>query len=79
MQSQKNIDFITNDDPSIYQKVCAAFYSRRQSVSGKSLTSFPEDTSLPYSGFQPEPSGLQVEDHNHHTGRAASSSIEIKY
>ncbi|GFS76502.1 hypothetical protein TNCV_1621231 [Trichonephila clavipes] len=61
VQSQKNIDFITNDDHSIEEKGCAAFHSRRESISGESLTSFLEDTSMPYSGFEPEPSRIQAE------------------
>ncbi|GFX45550.1 hypothetical protein TNCV_2740871 [Trichonephila clavipes] len=42
--------------------------SRRESISGESPISFHEDTSMPYSGFEPEPTRLQVECHNHHTG-----------
>ncbi|GFT96231.1 down syndrome cell adhesion molecule-like protein Dscam2 [Trichonephila clavipes] len=36
---------------------------------GESSTSFPvENTSLPYSGFEPKPTRLQAEGHIHHTG-----------
>ncbi|GFY31825.1 hypothetical protein TNCV_4201341 [Trichonephila clavipes] len=64
--------FITNDDPRIEQK--GAFHARRESISGESPTCFPEDTSLPCSGFEPEPTRLQAEGHNHHTGWAATES-----
>ncbi|GFU59291.1 hypothetical protein TNCV_4198131 [Trichonephila clavipes] len=47
-------DFITNDDPNIEQKGCAAFHSGRESISGGSPISFTEDTAMPYSGFEPE-------------------------
>ncbi|GFT33530.1 hypothetical protein TNCV_4381281 [Trichonephila clavipes] len=67
-QSQKNSDFITNDDPSKEQKKYAVFLSRRESISGESPISFPEGTSLPYSVFEPEPTRLQDEGHNHHIG-----------
>ncbi|GFT81115.1 uncharacterized protein TNCV_955041 [Trichonephila clavipes] len=60
IQPQKNIDFIINEYPSIGQKGFSAFYSRRESISCESPTSFPEDTSMPYSGFEPEPTRLQV-------------------
>ncbi|GFV48127.1 hypothetical protein TNCV_3554061 [Trichonephila clavipes] len=46
-QSQKNADFITNDDPSKEQKRYAAFLSRWKSISGESPTSFPGDTRIP--------------------------------
>ncbi|GFV86096.1 hypothetical protein TNCV_670931 [Trichonephila clavipes] len=29
---------------------------------------FPEDTSMPYPGFEPELTRLQAECHSHHTG-----------
>ncbi|GFT03349.1 hypothetical protein TNCV_2985211 [Trichonephila clavipes] len=61
----KNTDFITNDEPSKEQKRYAAFLSRRKSISGESPISFPEDTSIPYSGF--EPTRSQAECHNHPT------------
>ncbi|GFX44339.1 hypothetical protein TNCV_1097791 [Trichonephila clavipes] len=56
--------FITNDDDdlSIENKDCAAFHLRRESISGESPTSFPEDTSIPYPGFEPEFIGFQVSD-----------------
>ncbi|GFS98204.1 hypothetical protein TNCV_3924961 [Trichonephila clavipes] len=58
------------DDPSIEQKGCAAFHSRRESITGESPTSFSEeDTVMPYSGF--EPTRLQAEGHIYHTGWAA--------
>ncbi|GFU33166.1 hypothetical protein TNCV_4156761 [Trichonephila clavipes] len=37
----------------------------------ENLTSFPEDTSMPYSGFEPEPTRLQAQCHNHYTSWAA--------
>ncbi|GFX02554.1 hypothetical protein TNCV_728081 [Trichonephila clavipes] len=51
----------------IEQRGCAAFHSRRESISGESPASFLEDISMPYSGFEPEPTGLQAECHKHHT------------
>ncbi|GFW42199.1 hypothetical protein TNCV_1206551 [Trichonephila clavipes] len=33
---------------------------------------FPEDTTKSYSGFEPEPTLLQAEGHNHHTGWATT-------
>ncbi|GFX65489.1 hypothetical protein TNCV_4735371 [Trichonephila clavipes] len=60
--------FITSDDPSIEQKRCTAFHLRRESISGGSPTSFPGDTSMPYSRFEPEPTQLQAECHNYHPG-----------
>ncbi|GFV37879.1 hypothetical protein TNCV_2662921 [Trichonephila clavipes] len=65
IQTQKNIDFITNYDPSIERKGCAAFHSRRESISVKIPTSFFEDKSMPYSGFETEPTRLQAEYHDH--------------
>ncbi|GFX46421.1 general transcription factor II-I repeat domain-containing protein 2 [Trichonephila clavipes] len=42
-------------------------HSRRESITGKSPTSFPEEnTSMPYSGFESEPTQLQAEGHSHH-------------
>ncbi|GFT12960.1 hypothetical protein TNCV_5096261 [Trichonephila clavipes] len=47
----------------------AAFHSRRESITGESPTSFPEEnTTMLYSGFEPEPARSQAEDDNHHTG-----------
>ncbi|GFV16501.1 uncharacterized protein TNCV_4785631 [Trichonephila clavipes] len=55
----------------IEQKRCAPFPSKQESISGESATSFPEDTSMPYSEFETEPTRLQAEGHIHYTGRAA--------
>ncbi|GFU58155.1 hypothetical protein TNCV_696681 [Trichonephila clavipes] len=58
--------------PVYNKKSCAAFHSRRESIIGESLTSFPEEnTTMPYSGFEPEPTRLQAEGHIHHTGCVA--------
>ncbi|GFS64315.1 hypothetical protein TNCV_3955181 [Trichonephila clavipes] len=52
-----------------YKKRCAAFHSRRESITGESPTTFlEENTTMPYSGFEPEPVRLQAELHIHHTG-----------
>ncbi|GFY35691.1 hypothetical protein TNCV_2619831 [Trichonephila clavipes] len=75
-QSQKNTYFVKNDDLSIEQKSCGAFHSRRESIPGKSSTSFPEDTFMPYSGFEPEPTALRAECHNHHS-RCSVSYIPL--
>ncbi|GFT08374.1 hypothetical protein TNCV_3423281 [Trichonephila clavipes] len=41
---------------------CAAFHSRRESITGERPTSFPEENStMPYSGFEPELTRLQAE------------------
>ncbi|GFV23745.1 mariner Mos1 transposase [Trichonephila clavipes] len=53
--------------PAYKKKGCAAFHSRREFISGESSTSFTEDTSMPYSGFEPEPARLHAECHNHYT------------
>ncbi|GFY00274.1 hypothetical protein TNCV_4710761 [Trichonephila clavipes] len=66
--SQKSTDFITNDDPSKEQKRYAAFLSRRESISDESPTSFPENTSMPYSRFEHERTRSHAECHNNHTG-----------
>ncbi|GFU79526.1 hypothetical protein TNCV_2915861 [Trichonephila clavipes] len=50
--------------PACNKRGCAAFYSRRESITGESPTSFPEETTtMPYSGFEPEPIRLQDEGH----------------
>ncbi|GFX19326.1 hypothetical protein TNCV_3014651 [Trichonephila clavipes] len=68
--------FITNDDPSIEQKECAAFQSRQESISGESPTSFPEDTPMPYSGFECESTRLLAECHNHLEEFFSSTMVE---
>ncbi|GFX05753.1 transposable element Tcb2 transposase [Trichonephila clavipes] len=60
--------FIPNDDPRKEQNRYAAFLSRREPIFGESPISFPKDTPMPYSGFEPEPTQLQAERHNNHTG-----------
>ncbi|GFU84827.1 hypothetical protein TNCV_2127681 [Trichonephila clavipes] len=53
-----------------------AFHLRRESITGKSLASFPEEnTSMPYSGFEPETTWLQAEGHIYHTGWVADIII----
>ncbi|GFU63305.1 uncharacterized protein TNCV_661391 [Trichonephila clavipes] len=44
----------------IEQKRCSAFLPRRESISGEGPTSFPEDASMPYSGFKAEPTQFKV-------------------
>ncbi|GFU40576.1 hypothetical protein TNCV_3229761 [Trichonephila clavipes] len=42
--------------PAYNKKGCAAFHSRRESITGESPTSFPEEnTTMPYSGFGYKP------------------------
>ncbi|GFV64724.1 hypothetical protein TNCV_1636771 [Trichonephila clavipes] len=54
------------------EKRCAAFHSRWESITCENPTSFPEeDTTMPYSGLEPEPPRLQAEGHIHHTGWTA--------
>ncbi|GFU79517.1 hypothetical protein TNCV_2915771 [Trichonephila clavipes] len=62
--------------PAYNKRGCVAFYSRRESITGESPTSFPEEnTTMPYSGFEPEPTRLQVEGHIHHTDRWRGYSL----
>ncbi|GFW37158.1 hypothetical protein TNCV_5020561 [Trichonephila clavipes] len=42
-------------------------HSRQESISDENPTSFLEDTSMPYPGFEPEPTRLQSECHKLHT------------
>ncbi|GFX47036.1 hypothetical protein TNCV_316591 [Trichonephila clavipes] len=51
-------------------KEYAAFISRRESIKSESPTSFPEDTTMPYLGF--EPTRLLAESHIHRTDWAAT-------
>ncbi|GFV91718.1 hypothetical protein TNCV_4762831 [Trichonephila clavipes] len=58
-------------------KGCAAFRSRRESITCESPTSFLEEgTTTPYSGCELEPTRLQAEDHIPHTDWAASESVK---
>ncbi|GFU20155.1 hypothetical protein TNCV_2557451 [Trichonephila clavipes] len=50
--------------PAYDKKECAAFHSRRESGTGESPNSFPEEnTTMPYSGFEAGPTRLQAEGH----------------
>ncbi|GFV77599.1 uncharacterized protein TNCV_616191 [Trichonephila clavipes] len=56
----------------------AAFHSRRESITGESPTPIPEEnTTMPYSGFELEPTRLQAENHIYHTGWAAICTLII--
>ncbi|GFW54853.1 hypothetical protein TNCV_2654921 [Trichonephila clavipes] len=47
--------------PAYNKKGCAAFHSRRESMTGESPASFPEEnTAMPYSGFEPDPTRLHA-------------------
>ncbi|GFT60100.1 transposable element Tcb1 transposase [Trichonephila clavipes] len=47
----------------------AAFLSRRESITGESPSSFPEeDTTMPFRIFKPKTTRFQAKDHIHHTG-----------
>ncbi|GFU01691.1 hypothetical protein TNCV_1522261 [Trichonephila clavipes] len=70
---------LVEEEKSTEQKGCAAFHSKRESISGGNPTSFPEDTSLPYSGFGPEPTRLQTEGHNHHIGWVEMPALEKSF
>ncbi|GFV52164.1 hypothetical protein TNCV_5070851 [Trichonephila clavipes] len=61
------------------QKGCAAFHSRRESITGESPTSFQEDTSMVYMEFEPEPTSLQAEGHNHYTVWAANRLSDLAF
>ncbi|GFW03548.1 hypothetical protein TNCV_3020601 [Trichonephila clavipes] len=53
------------------EKGCAAFHSRRESITGESPSSFPEqNTPMPYP--EPEPTWLQAKGNIHHTGWLAN-------
>ncbi|GFT79454.1 hypothetical protein TNCV_604551 [Trichonephila clavipes] len=61
-------------------KGCAVFLSRRESVKGENPTSFPEEnTTTPYSGFEPDPTRLQADGHIHHTVWAANYIDEAHF
>ncbi|GFW57605.1 hypothetical protein TNCV_2925241 [Trichonephila clavipes] len=50
--------------PAYNKKGCAAFHSRQESITDASPTSFPEEnTTMPHSGFEPEPTQFQAEGH----------------
>ncbi|GFW42489.1 hypothetical protein TNCV_4256841 [Trichonephila clavipes] len=75
---QKNRDLLQTMIPAYNKKGCAAFHSRRESITGESPTSFPEENStMPYTGFEPEPTRLQAEDHIHQTGWATKHFITL--
>ncbi|GFW68556.1 hypothetical protein TNCV_529111 [Trichonephila clavipes] len=60
--------------PAYNKKGCAAFHSRRGSITSESLTSFPkENTTMPYSGF--EPTQLQAKGHIHHIGWVTTAKV----
>ncbi|GFV50168.1 hypothetical protein TNCV_146871 [Trichonephila clavipes] len=66
--------------PACNKKGSAAFHSRRESITGESPTSFPEEnTTKPYSGLEHEPTLLQAEDHIHHTGLAVFLMLKLEY
>ncbi|GFT24889.1 uncharacterized protein TNCV_3021731 [Trichonephila clavipes] len=50
--------------PAYNKRDYAVFHSRRKSIPGESPTSFPIDTSIPYSGFEHEPTQLQAKSHS---------------
>ncbi|GFV74982.1 hypothetical protein TNCV_1870021 [Trichonephila clavipes] len=74
IQYKQNIDiYLHMMIPAYNKKGCAAFHSRGESITGESPTSFSEEnTTMPYSGFEPEPTRLQSEGHIPHTGWTAS-------
>ncbi|GFU91219.1 hypothetical protein TNCV_4925491 [Trichonephila clavipes] len=52
-------------------KEVRSFYSRWESITGESPTSFPEEnTTMLYWGFEAEPTRLQAEGYIYHTGWA---------
>ncbi|GFX13594.1 transposable element Tcb1 transposase [Trichonephila clavipes] len=63
--------------PAYNKKGSAAFHSRWEFITDESPTSLPEEnTSMPFSGFEPEPTRLQAECHIHHTGSPPSYNAE---
>ncbi|GFX05947.1 hypothetical protein TNCV_759831 [Trichonephila clavipes] len=75
-QPQKNTDFITNDDPSIYQEEVRCFSFRDGNpFQAKDRLLSEEDTTMSYSGFEPEPTRLQADGHSHHTGWATTKAL----
>ncbi|GFW73649.1 hypothetical protein TNCV_1541041 [Trichonephila clavipes] len=68
IQTEEYTHLLQMMTPDYNKKGCAAFHSRQESITGESPTSFPEeDTTTPYSGFEPKPTRLQVEGYIHHT------------
>ncbi|GFY26691.1 hypothetical protein TNCV_2880191 [Trichonephila clavipes] len=49
------------------EKRCAAFHSRQESITSESPTP-EENTSMPISGYEPDPPRLQAEAYIYHTG-----------
>ncbi|GFU76869.1 poly polymerase [Trichonephila clavipes] len=57
--------------PTYNKKRCAAFPFETGIHFRRKTDFFPEeDTTMSYSGFEPEPTRLQAEGHSHHTGWA---------
>ncbi|GFX90249.1 transposable element Tc1 transposase [Trichonephila clavipes] len=58
--------------PAYNKNRCAAFLSRRESITGERPISFLKkgNTTMSYLGFEAEPTRLQAEGHSHHTGWA---------
>ncbi|GFS81047.1 hypothetical protein TNCV_1223361 [Trichonephila clavipes] len=59
----------SNNDPSIYQEEVRCFPFQTGIHYRRKTDFFPEeDTTMSYSGFEPESTRLQAEGHSHHTG-----------
>ncbi|GFS79617.1 hypothetical protein TNCV_3187221 [Trichonephila clavipes] len=54
--------------PAYNKKRCAAFPFETGIHFRRKTDFLPEDTTMSYSGFEPEPSRLLAEGHIHHTG-----------
>ncbi|GFX46894.1 hypothetical protein TNCV_4040391 [Trichonephila clavipes] len=59
----------TTEDPSCREEMHVKSVEAQTSSRwcGSENPTFLEDTSMPYPGFEPEPTRLQAQCHNHHT------------
>ncbi|GFU87865.1 hypothetical protein TNCV_964211 [Trichonephila clavipes] len=64
--------------PAYNKKRCTAF-PFETGIHYRRKTDFlpEEDTTMSYSGFQPEPTRLQAEGHSHHTGWATPGQCDV--
>ncbi|GFV63579.1 hypothetical protein TNCV_4883221 [Trichonephila clavipes] len=67
-----------DNDPSITMGGGAFPFQTGIHFRRKTSFSPEEDTTMSYSGFESEPTRLQAESHNHHTGWATFYELNIK-
>ncbi|GFS87543.1 hypothetical protein TNCV_2941511 [Trichonephila clavipes] len=64
--------------PAYNKKRCAAVPFETGIYFRRKTDFFPEeDTTMSYSGFEPEPTRLQAEGHSHHTGWATTNENNV--